>query len=1240
MKKMHHYKVLSRIILAIITLLSTMPKTHAQNLTMIQEERMKVAGITTDGMIYNLSPDQKQITRVYYDGLGRPVQQMAVKASPLQKDIVQAIAYDVNGNQPVSYLPYVAADGTGIYRPNAISSEQPSFYNNGKTDKVADDSMPFSRQVIENSPLQRILQAGSVGTGFQPGEHYSSVNYRSNNSAVDGNIIVWLPDGTRSGSYADNALSVTEATDPDGKKARVYADKGGRTILKRQVLDAAHNIDTYYIYNTAGGLSYAIPPKAVKLLTDNPAYTLSQTGVISLIYKYVYDDRGRLMQKTIPGSGDLYVIYDPLDRPVLLQDANLRTTNKWNFIKYDAQGRAVIQGYYTDATHLTQASMQSYVDNLTDSYSAIWFESRSSNSATGYYTNSVFPATGTTLLACSYYDDYDLNYDASHVADYTYSAQSLTGEATPTSFVRGMPTMTRALSVGSGMSATWFTKVIFYDKRGNAIQVQSNNQLVATMSDVATVVPDFTGMPLQTKVQKFHAASTSTTVLSTFSYDHMYRVTAVKQKYNTGTETTVATYAYNEMGQPVDKKLGINGSAFLQSVDYRYNIRGQLLSINNSKLADDHLDANANTNDDANDVFGEEMLYNQSSTQIGSTGTYGGNLSAVKWMSLNGSNVKSNERSYRYSYDALGRFTQALYAERLSTAAPVTNFTLNPGGFDEKGITYDENGNILSLQRNSSTVGGSGGTTIDNLTYAYDSANLNKLLTVTDASSAAAGFRNYTGNSTSSYTYDGAGNLTADPYKGISSITYNVLNRVDRVTLTYPSPATNGRYIDYTYEATGKLIRKQQYDNSTLIKTTDYIDGFIYTTAGAGAAQLDYFAMPEGRVRNTGTGGTITLKQEFVLTDHQGNARISFEDNGSGAALVKQENSYYAFGMSMTSTMSPPTSPNKNLYNGGSEWQNDYDNQPDWQQTFYRNYDATIGRFLAVDPMAEASDEMTVYQYAGNNPIMMNDPMGDLQMYGGRQKIQNYSNGSDPGFYDSWQAEDSGWAYAQRFFVENGFGDFRERFGSQTLYNRTSMGPLTVNEDGRLGYYSDAGIGYFNPDHSIKVDENGVDRGNQYVIQQWNSLSLKGSANQGGDPYEYIGSQKRAYSMSEFINANKGLTRTEIINQLDNRSKSFLNSQQGGPAMRYVRNPHDGKVLDMRHMLIVGKLPTIVGNLLEVGQWLDGQPSGMNPQDFYSNNVGYQFYMQYSGILNYFYPREFTNQLQNFFNSPRIIIMY
>ncbi|XHR97265.1 hypothetical protein ACFJIV_11780 [Mucilaginibacter sp. UC70_90] len=64
------------------------------------------------------------------------------------------------------------------------------------------------------------------------------------------------------------------------------------------------------------------------------------------------------------------------------------------------------------------------------------------------------------------------------------------------------------------------------------------------------------------------------------------------------------------------------------------------------------------------------------------------------------------------------------------------------------------------------------------------------------------------------------------------------------------------------------------------------------------------------------------------------------------------------------SVVSTPGNDNKHLYNGGSEWQNDYGNMPDYYQTYYRNYDAAIGRWVGVDPNPESAESMAVYQYA------------------------------------------------------------------------------------------------------------------------------------------------------------------------------------------------------------------------------------------------------------------------------------
>jgi hypothetical protein len=103
-----------------------------------------------------------------------------------------------------------------------------------------------------------------------------------------------------------------------------------------------------------------------------------------------------------------------------------------------------------------------------------------------------------------------------------------------------------------------------------------------------------------------------------------------------------------------------------------------------------------------------------------------------------------------------------------------------------------------------------------------------------------------------------------------------------------------------------------------------------------------------------------------------------------------------------------------------------------------------------------------------------------------------------------------------------------------------------------------------------------------------------------------------AVTLSEWSKANDGLTREQIINQRANRSSSPLNSQQGGPNLRYVFHPKTGNVIDMRHMLIMGNNGPLVGNMVEVGQQMAGLASGLNRQDFYSNSLGYGFYNTYN----------------------------
>jgi len=993
--------------------------------------------ITTDAQINILPVTKKQTTRIYIDGLGRKLQTVASQESPLLNDIVQPVAYDALGRQTKTYLPYSgqSTDTIGSYRTNALTAQH-SFYNNTGQYLVARDTSPYAQVVIDNTPLQRVLQEGSVGVGFQPGQHYKTVSYRFNKS-TDGNIMIWNPDGTFTAGnyYATGSLNVTDATAEDNAETLIFTDMGGNTVLKRQILSGS-NIDTYYVYNLAGMVSYVIPPLALAKMVSNGSYVLSAANVNTLIFRMTYDNRGRLVQKITPGKGASWIIYDPLFRPVLMQDSNMRVLHKWNYIKYDSKGRAISQGIYVDYTHTSRTSMQNYVNGL--SYTT-WYETRSTASTTGYYTNVVFPTTSITPRSYGYFDDYDLKQTGN---PYRYVSQGLTNEETATTAaVRGVPTMVRKTTIGGGITTTlWLLSATFYDKRGHAIQTRSNNQLYTpatdSLTDTKTVVPDFIGKPMITKIVKVTGTGTTNTnsVTTNFTYDNTnIRLKSIAQTYNSQASVVIASYTYNELGQVVLKQLGnTTGSSYLQNVDFRYNIRGQLLSINNSTLTSD----TGKTNSDTNDLFGMKLLYDQVDAAVGNTADYTGKLSAVKWMGRNSSNALTNERSYKYTYDQLERYTASTYGERAAGSSPSTAFNVNSHGFDEYGISYDVNGNLLTLKRKSSKVNGAHGTSVDSLTYGYTTNNGNQLSTVTDGTGSGfnLGFRNYTGVTTP-YVYDGNGNLKNDYYKGLN-INYNDMNLTDTVATTQAS--LNGAYISYTYDAGGSVIKRQVYSTPTTLQSTnDYIDGFVYINGA-----LSYFAMPEGRVINGGT----SLIPEYVISDQQGNARFSFQNNGSNALKLIQSDNYYAMGEVLADSISfTPTLPNANLYNGGSEWQNVFNNLPDYHQTFFRNYDPELGRFIGVDPMAEASESMSVYQYANNNAVMLNDPMGNVPPNGefvhdGRAYDSNGDELTAPAF-NLYSSKEVGSIFGDDDDVDGFGGDF-------------GAGPLDPNWQNE-GFFSD-----------------------------------------------------------------------------------------------------------------------------------------------------------------------------------------
>ncbi|MFP3577792.1 hypothetical protein, partial [Brevibacillus sp. SIMBA_040] len=66
-------------------------------------------------------------------------------------------------------------------------------------------------------------------------------------------------------------------------------------------------------------------------------------------------------------------------------------------------------------------------------------------------------------------------------------------------------------------------------------------------------------------------------IIQTFTYDNQNRLLVQKHKVDNNTEEILAQNEYNELSQLKNKKVGgINTATPLQSIDYSYDIRGQL----------------------------------------------------------------------------------------------------------------------------------------------------------------------------------------------------------------------------------------------------------------------------------------------------------------------------------------------------------------------------------------------------------------------------------------------------------------------------------------------------------------------------------------------------------------------------------------------------------------------------------------------------------------------------------------
>lgn len=856
--------------------------------------------------------DSVNISIRYIDGFGRSSQTVNWQASPLKNDIIQPIIYDGFGRESVKYLPYAK---------NSIKDG--AF----KLNAVADQKVYYAKTSTWDAHVSKTRTPYTI-TIFD-----NSPLNRVKEQGAPG--VAWQP-----------------ALERDSVK---LLDTIGHTVVTEYSTNVADDIRLWKIKpdnKSAGGSGHYQQGKLYKTVVKNENW-IFKTNKQGIVEEYK-DFAGRIIQKRVWESDtkklETHYVYDDFGDlryivPPGYTDTTFTETGSAGFdellyaYRYDGYRRLIEQKipgkgweYFiynkNDQVILSQDANQrgqkKWKYTKYDPFERI--------TSTGIYTNENVNQTSRVQVQAladaviaqsesrtgTVYSNVSFPNTVSQLMELTvnyyddYSFKNIT-VLQPTTGLDST-TMVKGLLTG--------TKVSMDDGTLPLLTVNYYNKrsnLIETVSDNhlggvdrVTSTYNFTGDLLTSKIQ--HRINGSAAVT-----------------------TVLTTNDYDHVGRLLTTKKRVNMQDEILQSKLTYNEIGQLKSksIHSENGGTNFLTNVAYAYNERgwntrgiSAQFSYILNYNLNSagSAVISNAQYNGNIAQQLW-----GHAATTNSTFTYTYDALNRLKKGV----------------STGTVMSETLVYDDMGNIKTLTRDTGSP----------ITYTYNNGNKsNRLLSLT-------------GGLTGTFTYDLNGNATKDRTGMV--FTHNFLN--------FPKTVTGSdRSISYQYDATGTKLKKKATVNA--IETEqDYIAGIEYSKLGAGTNIIDRIATEEGFLLNS----EGTYSYHYNLTDHLGNIRSVIKREASATIpSIVQKQDYYPFGK----TKSIATSVNnKYLYNG-KEIQSDLnlgthnlggsyvlEGQLDYGARFY---DAEIGRWNVVDPLAEEFEHVSPYNYGMDNPILMIDPTG------------------------------------------------------------------------------------------------------------------------------------------------------------------------------------------------------------------------------------------------------------------------
>ncbi len=894
----------------------------------------------------------------YYDGFGAPYQTVLNRAAPDGRNLVAPILYDdMYRDNATVLLPFPVDMYTGERVLNA-EQEQRRYYSQ-RTDGVRDNSA-YSTNVFDKSGLDRIRYSYRPGDIYRQENKFAEYLYETNDTAdkvldfkynyEDGSITV--AGYAKAGLYTKNTV-----IDEDGNTSARFADANGNTVLDRRYFSQSYFTDTYYVYDPCfNRLVWVIPPEGSARIISGFVLKWDDDTANQYCYRYLYDGRGNMIERKLPGCEKESFVYDKGDRLVFSRDGNLQARKQWLYHVYDNHGNLLRQNLldYDISREQLQSRYETLVDNLlpvlggtTDMdipYDSDGGATLSRKLAHYVFGNVEYSETATGFVETAWTAPVDMAY------------RGVGFPGTPLQDPKGLKTYEKLAVLGDDAGEPRYVeRTYFYDYKKRLMQVVERNPeggISRTSYDY-----DLVGNVVRYKeLRQPYAGADEDMVTASYVYDNRRRL--IREVRALNYENSVAVdYEYDDLGKLVGKTTRNGGL----NTTMAYNLQGwqtdMQVTDSGSPLFDTHL-----------------RYYDPQHGQT--TPSYAGNISEWTWRQ----GGESDENTYAFTYDSHSRLTD-------------TDQYIN-GEFDnqfvEDYMSYDYNGNIKFLKRYEHGIlknyyvyryNGNQLTALDDLSASPPATSS----WITPASSAALGDPDPTPDpavpviprdtiySGVGYVYDSAGNVLYDSHTGLN-LRYNQLNLIEKVMRGDTIVAK------YSYLSDGTKLSATDSAGNGLY----YSGSLIYTKHGT-ALTMESCAFTGGRFVATATG----VEARYFVTDHLGSVRAVV--NGDGEVL--ERNDYYPFGSRWDDGL---LSDNRYRYNGKEAQA--FLNNP-YLDYGARQYDSSGAIWLGKDPLSEKYYPISPYSFCANNPIKFVDSDGrDIKIWykdnNGLSRSYVYSGGS------------------------------------------------------------------------------------------------------------------------------------------------------------------------------------------------------------------------------------------------------